>query len=545
MGGRHFSLNTISGPTTGDCVQDGDANNPPYRGFISGFAVQGSGQFLPKYYKPNTEYTVQVSFKRDDFPVQSSERLYVTVDLPSTATQGYSNHAWASTITVTFNSGETVGTANGTTWGDISISAGHNGDAYYYNTYIDYVTMWEGGEGDCPLCDSDGDGCLNFEDPDPSDPLSKCNCDVDGEPDEDCDGCSDADDGVSCNCETAGGLPDADCDGIADEGDEDDDNDGCPDADDPDPTDPTVVCPCVDETDEDCDGCKNADEGVECDCPGDKDCDGIPDEEDPDPECDQADDADCDGCPDAQDPKAQDPTEGCDGEQCPGDKDCDGIPDEDDPKPDCNSTIDWDCDGCWNSRDREPNNPLVGCDKPPPPCTSTTDVDCDGCPNEQDQDPQNPNVGCKYVCPGDADCDGCQDAYDEAPYNPQIGCVTQPPDDGGGGEEGGSWSFTMSDEDPWTKQWEFEPYEEGYANISGFFASMTNEQIGTQDYVWQADFGETIGVKEIHFQPSLQPGMHANIVSTLNEWRPIYRTVIAVFVWLGCIGGIVRTVILW
>lgn len=558
---RFHEDNSISGPWTSDCYADGDPENPPYRGFTLGYAMQGSGTFLPRTVLPNQTYTVEVLFKRDDFPVQASERVYISIDLPSTAPQGTGEVAWTQTLTYQFTTGP-----DHDSWGDITINAGHNGDAYYYNTFVDRVRMWEG-TGGGPDGDDDGDGCPNDQDPEPLDPEISCNCVTgedspwgSGQPDEDCDGCPDAEAGINCGCVIAG-VPDSDCDGLDDDEDEDDDGDGCPDACDANPTspDPNTApcdCGCDEETDADCDDIPNEDDD-------DDDGDGCPDSNDPAPldpaigcACDDPNDTDCDGCPDAQDPSPGDPDGECNCDEAT-DSDCDGCPNEHDQAPNepgCGDLClnDQDCDGCPDSQDPQPTNPAVGCDG-----ACTGDADCDGCPDQLDAFPQDPTQGCEGACENDADCDGCLDQDDEFPQDPSQGCEEEPhccncccSQCQGGGEppsiEPGN------DNLPFEPEWE-PPFE--LLSLEPHKAAalaVVPTDVGTRDYQTTLDFSVDYEGRDFFdgwwswsWIPSEAGGWDPETIALLAFWLPLLKGIIAIVIWIEFGQYVIKTFARW
>lgn len=99
--------------------------------------------------------------------------------------------------------------------------------------------------------------------------------------------------------------------------------------------------------------------GAQTTCPGDQDCDGIPDASDPCPAIPNAGDQDCDGIPDASDPCPTTPNA--------GDADCDGIPNAQD---NCDNLLDP--VGCADDDEDGIVNKDDACD--------TTDTDLVGLP---------------------------------------------------------------------------------------------------------------------------------------------------------------------
>lgn len=369
-----------------------------------------------------------------------------------------------------------------------------------------------------PPVDFDGDGCPDEDDPDPVDPDVSCNCEINigG-------GVLQDDDCDGCpnsheghNCDCPG---DWDCDGIPDDEDNDDDNDGCDDVCDPDPEVYNANC--------------------ECDCPGDADCDGVPDEDDPCPDdpdndcCDDPNDADCDGTPDDQDPCPDDPQNDCCGDS--NDSDCDGTEDPDDPCPndpqdkcdDCPGDVD--CDGCPDAHDRDNNRP--GCGD-----LCLGDSDCDGCPDATDQYPFDPQQGCDdppETCPGDVDCDQCPDSMDSHPFDPTRGCGNDPEDPPGEGDDQGD----PPGQDPWPEMPTFST--SAFWNFSGGQIGERNLRV---DFKLPRDVLKLSGPQtyETYVLETLPPGQEG-WVGAYHVLRMTCRGFLSILLTLGamwCVGRV-------
>jgi hypothetical protein len=168
-------------------------------------------------------------------------------------------------------------------------------------------------------------------------------------------------------------------------------------------------------------------------CPGDRDDDGVPDDKDE--------------CPNKPGPKSND---GCPDE---GDRDDDGIPDDEDACPNkpgpkkFDGCPDTDGDGIPDNEDACPQDPgperFDGC----------PDTDGDGIPDNEDACPQDPGPEQFDGCP-DTDGDGLPDNVDECPLEPgpvsNNGCPlggaagTGAGGDGGA-DDGGPLAFTGAD----------------------------------------------------------------------------------------------------